>query len=135
MERSGTPAGDEELILALAAGASVREAAERAGVDERTVHRRLADADFRRAVSQAWDRMFDAARDRLAGLASKATETLQRLMESEKPSAAAGAAKTVLELGPRLRKVAEFEERLSRLKKTTPTKRPTATKGPRATRS
>jgi transposase len=120
MEQIGKPAGDEELILALAAGASVREAAERAGVEERTVHRRLADADFRRAVSQAWDRMFDAARGRLAGLASKATETLQRLMESEKPAAAAGAAKTVLELGPRLRKAAEFEERLSRLEEDDP---------------
>jgi hypothetical protein len=79
MEQNGTPAGEEELIRALAAGASVREAAERAGVDERTAHRRLADADFRRAVRAARDRRFDAARGRLAwSRASKAVETLAR---------------------------------------------------------
>jgi hypothetical protein len=90
MEQNGRPAGDNELILALAAGATVREAAERAGVGERTAHRRLADGGFRRAVGEARDRMFDAARGRLAGLASKAAETRQRLMESDKPSEARG---------------------------------------------
>jgi transposase-like protein len=114
MERNDTPAGDEELIRALAAGATVRRAAERAGVDERTVYRRLADPDFRRAVSEARDRTFDSARGQLAGLADRAIETLERLMESDKPSVALGAAKAVLELGPRLRKATEFEERLSR---------------------
>ncbi|HEV3338903.1 MAG TPA: hypothetical protein VG125_01060 [Pirellulales bacterium] len=115
MEQNDTPAGEDELILALAAGATVREAAEQAGVGERTAHRRLADADFRRAVSEARGRMFDAARGRLAGLASKAAETLQRLMESDKPTVALAAAKAVSELGPRLRESTEFEERLCRL--------------------
>ncbi|HWB11012.1 MAG TPA: hypothetical protein VG826_17420 [Pirellulales bacterium] len=115
MGPNGTPAGDEELILALAAGASVREAAERGGVGEGTVYRRLADADFRRAVSEARGGLFDAARGRLAGLASRAVETLQRLMESDKPSEALGAAKTVLEMGPRLSEATEAEERISRL--------------------
>ncbi|HWB13030.1 MAG TPA: hypothetical protein VG826_27640 [Pirellulales bacterium] len=115
MGSNGTLAGDEELILALAAGATVREAAERAGVGERTVYRRLADADFRRAVSEARDRMFDAARGRLAGLAGRAAETLERLMESERPSETLGAAKAVLELGPRLRKWAEVDEGINHL--------------------
>jgi hypothetical protein len=75
MEQNGTHAGEEELILALAAGATVREAAEQAGVGERTAHQRLADADFRRAVNEARGGMFDAARGRLASLASKAAET------------------------------------------------------------
>jgi ferredoxin len=115
MEQNGTPAGEDELILALAAGATVREAAEKAGVGERTVYRRLADADFRRAVSEARGRMFDTALGRLAGLASKATETLERLMQSDKPAEALGAAKAVLGLGPRLRESTELEERISRL--------------------
>jgi hypothetical protein len=120
MEEKGTPAGEEELILAVAGGAGVREAAEQAGVDERTARRRLADADFRRAVSQARGRMFDAARGRLAGLASKAVETLERLMESDQPSVALGAAKAVSELGPRLRESTEFEERINRLEEDEP---------------
>ncbi|HWB10273.1 MAG TPA: hypothetical protein VG826_13665, partial [Pirellulales bacterium] len=115
MGSNGTPAGDDELILALAAGATAREAAEQAGVEERTAHRRLTDADFRRAVSEARDRLFDAARGRLASLASRAVGTLQRLMESDKPSEALGAAKAVLEMGPRLREATEVEQRISRL--------------------
>jgi len=71
MGEKDTPAGDDELILALAAGATVREAAEQAGISERTAHRRLADADFRRAVDEARGRMFDAALGRLAGLARR----------------------------------------------------------------
>jgi transposase len=112
MEQNGRTTGEEELLLALARGATVRQAAEKTGIGERTVYRRLAEADFRRGVKEARDRMFDAARGRLAGLTDKATETLARLMESEKPSEALGAAKAVLELGPRLRRVTELEERI-----------------------
>jgi hypothetical protein len=114
MEQHATPAGEEELVLALAAGATVREAAERAGIEERTVYRRLADAEFRRAVGEVRDRMFDSARGRLAGLTGKATETLARLLESDQPSEALGAAKAILELGPRLCKASQAEERLCR---------------------
>lgn len=115
MAGSGRPAGDNKLILALAAGATVRDAAEQAGVGERTVYRRLADTDFRRAVSEARGRLFDAALGKLAGIAAKAAGTLERLMESDKPNVALGAAKAALELGPRLRELTELEDRLARL--------------------
>lgn len=115
MAENGRPSGDDELILALAAGASVSEAAEQTGMGERTVYRRLADAEFRRAVSEARGRLFDAALGKLAGIATKAADTLERLMESDKPSVALGAAKAALELGPRLRELTELEERLNRL--------------------
>jgi AcrR family transcriptional regulator len=114
MEQNGTPAGEDELILALAAGATVREAAEKAGVGERTVYRRLADPDFRRSVSRARGRLFDTALGRLASLGGKAAGIFERLMESDQPSVARRAAKAVLELGPRLRET-ELEERVSRL--------------------
>jgi hypothetical protein len=112
MEQNGRTAGEEELVLALAAGATVREAAEKAGIGERTIYRRLADAEFRRAVKEARGRMFDATVGQMAGLTGKATETLARLMESDKPSEALAAAKAVLELEPRLRRAAEIEERI-----------------------
>jgi hypothetical protein len=112
MQQHGTPAGEDELILALAAGATVRQAAQQAGMGERTVYRRLAGVEFRRAVKEARERMFDAAVGQLAGLVGQATETLARLMESDKPSEALGAAKAVLELGPRLRRATEIEERI-----------------------
>jgi hypothetical protein len=46
--RENAHTGDGELILALAAGATVRQAAERAGIGERTAYRRLAHAVCRR---------------------------------------------------------------------------------------
>lgn len=115
MAENDRPAGDDELILALAAGATVRDAAEQAGIGERTVYRRLADTDFRRAVNDARGRLFDAALGRLANLASEAADTLGRLMKSDKPTVALGAAKAALELGPRLRELTELEDRLARL--------------------
>lgn len=111
----GAPSGDDALILALAGGVSVAEAAERAGIGERTAYRRLNDAEFRRAISEARGRLFDNALGKLASIASKATDTLERLMDSDKPSVALGAAKAALELGPRLRELTELEERLARL--------------------
>jgi hypothetical protein len=110
-----TTADEEELVLALAAGATAREAAEQAGVEEQTAHRRLADPDLRRAVSRTRGRMFDAAQGRLVGLAGRATGIFKRLMESDQPSVARRAAKAVLELGPRLREATEVRERISRL--------------------
>jgi hypothetical protein len=77
MEQNGTPAGEDELILALAAGATVREAAEQAGLGEQAAHRRLADADFRRAVSRARGRMFGSALGRLANLPFSAILSLR----------------------------------------------------------
>jgi hypothetical protein len=70
MDQNGRPAGEEELILALAAGAT------RAGGRRRRTNR-PPPAGGRRfsTVSQAPDRMFDAARGRLA---SKAAETSSR---------------------------------------------------------
>ena len=110
-----TAEGEEELVLALAAGGTVREAAEQAGVEEPTAQGRLADADFRRAVSRARGRLFHTALGRLASLASKAAGVFERLLESDQPSAVRGAAKAVLLLGPRLRESTELEERISRL--------------------
>ena len=115
MTQNATHAGDEKLIRALAAGATVEQAAQEAGVSERTVYRRRKDADFRWAVIEAQGWTADTARGQLAGMGGKAVETLQRLLESDKPSEALAAAKAVLELGPRLRQYAELEERINSL--------------------
>ena len=108
-------ASDDELILALAAGATVVGAAQRAGVDEPTVHRRLNDAEFRRAVSETRFRAFDGAVGKLASLAAKAVSMLERLMEHGERPIALRAAKTILELGPRLLAFTELEQRIAAL--------------------
>jgi hypothetical protein len=63
--------GDDALILELASSSTVRVAAERAGVGERTVYRRLDDPAFRRRVSEARGELFSAAMCRLAAVATK----------------------------------------------------------------
>ena len=53
MAENGRQKRHDVLVLALAAGQAVRNAAASAGVSERTAFRRLADPDFRRQVHEA----------------------------------------------------------------------------------
>jgi len=48
MAENGRRKGDAALLLALASGETVRDAARLAGIGERTATRRLADSTFRR---------------------------------------------------------------------------------------
>jgi hypothetical protein len=52
MAGNGRRKGDDALVLALASGQTVRDAACAAGVGERTATRRWADPDFRRRVAR-----------------------------------------------------------------------------------
>ena len=120
MAENGKPTGDlwngdDALVAALAAGLTVPEAAKRAGLSERTVHRRLVDPAFRGRISKARGELFSAAMGRLAASATKATDTLERLMTSTKDAVALGAARSVLELGQRLRESVELEQRIAAL--------------------
>ncbi|HEV3024240.1 MAG TPA: helix-turn-helix domain-containing protein [Pirellulales bacterium] len=76
-------ASDDELILALAEGATVPEAAERAGVSERTVCHRLHDAEFRQAVSEMRGRAFDAAALQETGTQPPSTEVAENGRQCE----------------------------------------------------
>jgi hypothetical protein len=62
--------GDAALIVALAGGATVRDAARRAHVGERTVYRRLDEPDFRRQVQDARAGMVAQAVGKLADAAT-----------------------------------------------------------------
>jgi len=59
--------GDLPLQMALARGLSIRQAAEVAGVSERTIHRRLASASFRAEVEKVWAKLLDTMIERVAG--------------------------------------------------------------------
>jgi hypothetical protein len=105
---------DPRLLLALACGATVESAARQAGVSESTVYRRLADPDFRQQLHTVRSDMVQ----RTAGaLTAAATEAVRTLLELQKPAVPAavrlGAARAVLEIGVKLREVAELEERLT----------------------
>ena len=103
---------DPKLALALAAGLNVRDAAKRAGVSERTAHRRLSDEDFLQLVLDARHDMLQRAVGQLADAATEATATLRGLLRCNKPTVKLGAAKAILDLGPKLSESLELDGRL-----------------------
>src|SRR5262245_3905144 len=94
---------DSALIAALAAGDTAAEAARKAGVSERTVRRRLDDPGFKRALEAAKAEALARAVAKLSDRAVAAVDTLAALLDAESESVRLGAARSVLELGSRLR--------------------------------
>jgi hypothetical protein len=86
------------LIAALSAGAGIAKAAQHAGVSERTVYRRLADAGFRARVDRARAEVVEQVVSRLVAVGALATKTLKKLLrESESESIRLGAARAALD--------------------------------------
>jgi hypothetical protein len=106
---------DDLLAAALAAGAEVAEAAERAGVSRRTAFRRLNDVGFRARVDELRRRMVAQAVGRLADSMSEAADKLKGLLASDDERVQLAAAKAILEAGPRLREQEELAERVQQL--------------------
>ena len=107
---------EDALLLALACGASVEQAPRQCHLSARTVYRRLADPDFNRRLQAVRADMVQRTAGALTAAATEAVRTLLELQKSTVPCAVRlGAAKAVLEIGLKLREVAEFEERLAAL--------------------
>jgi DNA-binding NarL/FixJ family response regulator len=107
--------GEAALIVALACGDSVKEAAEKAGVGERTVYRRLADQDFMAKVHKARNMMISQAVGKLSLNCAKAAETLEELLKSDNPRIRLQAAKAILDHSIKLSDNWIIELRLSHL--------------------
>ena len=76
MARNGKLKRDDALVLALARGLTVRQAAREAGIGERTSHRWLADPDFRRLVSAVRGELMERAAGKLSDAATQAVERI-----------------------------------------------------------
>jgi hypothetical protein len=76
--------GEAALILAVASGQTVREAARHVGLAERTAYRRAAEPEFRLAVSRARADLLTRAVGQLADTATAAVATLRSLLDSER---------------------------------------------------
>lgn len=116
MAQKGKQSADERLLAVLACGATVEAAARQAGVSERTVYRRLADRDFRRRLQGVRADCVQRTAGTLTAAATEAVRTLLELLRA--PSAAAvrlGSARAVLEIGMKLREIADLEERMAAL--------------------
>ena len=116
MPRGSRRSADEAVLLALACGATVEAAAHKAGVSPATVYRRLKEPAFVGRLRELRADMVQRAAAMLTAAAGEAVKTLLALQKDAVPPATRlGAARAILELGTRLREVAELEQRLADL--------------------
>ena len=115
MPRKSNKAAEQALLTALAFGATVENAARKAGIGERTAYRRLADPDFRARLSQARQEAVVRTAGMLTGAAVGSVKTLVDLQQDASVPAAVrrGAARDVLEMAVKYRESAEMEQRVA----------------------
>lgn len=107
---------NDRLLLQLAQGLSVRDAAKQAGVSEPTVFRRLKEPDFISELTRLRGQLWDDALRKLTASACKAVERLAQLMnDADSENVKLKAAQLILEQGSKLRETVEFEQRLAAL--------------------
>jgi hypothetical protein len=107
---------EDALLLALACGATVEAAARQCQLSDRTVYRRLKDPEFRSRLQAVRSDMVQRAAGMLTAAAGEAVRTLLALQkESAPPAVRLGAARAVLEIGIRVRELADLEARIAAL--------------------
>lgn len=105
---------DSALLVILACGATVDQAAKQTGISERTVYRRLADPLFKQQLHSMRFDMVQRTSGTLTASGSEAVKTLLALMRPEVPaSVRLGASRAVLELGIKVREIADLDQRLT----------------------
>jgi hypothetical protein len=114
MPQNGRQNADDQLMLALACGATMETAARQAGVSLRTVKRRAADPEFKRKLAALrWD-MVQRALGMLTAAMGESAKTLVVLQKETVPySSRLGAARAVFEIGMKLREQNDLEQRLA----------------------
>jgi hypothetical protein len=107
---------DDVLLMTLACGATVEAAAQKAGVSRATVQRRLLDPEFHARLQEFRSDMVTRASGTLTAASTEAIKTLLALQQPTIPHAVRlGAARSILEIGIKMREAADFEERLAAL--------------------
>lgn len=117
MAAGGRKNTDDALILALAAGQTVAEAARSAKLSERTAYRRLAEEGFAEQVREARSRLFSQTLGRLLEANTAAVNTLRALLDAASEMARLGAARSILELCLKVRQTTETDARLAEVER------------------
>jgi transposase len=105
----------DRVALLLAQGMSMRAAARKADVNEKTVRRWREDPEFGRMVDTLRSRMTDRALGKLTAGQTAAADELRRLLKSEDERVRRDAAKLILEQGVRLSELQNIVPRLEAL--------------------
>jgi len=106
-----------QLIVSLACGQSVAEAAKSTGISERTIYRRLQEPEFIAAICDARETLLDQASGELAASMRAAAQTLKGLLESESEKTRLFAAREILSLGVKVRVLINHEARLAEIER------------------
>jgi transposase-like protein len=105
----------EAVLLLLAGGRTVRDAAAESGVSERTIHRWRKEAAFRERERQLRGEMLAQGLGRLVEGMTEAAGVLRALLASEHEQVRLAAARSVIQLGNDLRKTVETEDTIEEI--------------------
>lgn len=108
---------DTSLLVILACGATVEQAAKQVGLSERTVYRRLAEPEFQRELAETRADMLKRTSGTLTASGSEAVRTLVTLLSTKESNVRLGAARAILEIGIKVREAADLEQRLCELER------------------
>lgn len=115
MATFGRRKGEDQLAVALATGASCREAAESAQTSERTASRLMGDPLFKKRVEVLRAALVERALCKMTDAMTDAAETLRNLLHAKSEAVRLGASRSILELTIRLRETVELERRVAGL--------------------
>src|SRR4029079_8703611 len=103
---------DPILALALAGGQSITEVAEQAGLDRRTITRKLADPAFRCLVAEFRGQLIATALGYLAENMTRAARAIADLLDSPQEHIRLRAARTLIPAGLRVRDSVELADQV-----------------------
>jgi hypothetical protein len=116
MPRKPRKKAEDKLLLTLACGATVENAARQCQLCKRTVYRRMEEPDFKKRLQALRTDMVQRTAGALTAAGSEAVRALLELLRGARAEAVRlGAARSVLEIGMKAREFAELEERLAAL--------------------
>jgi hypothetical protein len=108
---------NSEIVLALAAGATVTAAAEAAQLSRKTVQRKLDTPAFRQLVADMRGQFIAGALGRMANNMTRAADALAALLDSQDERVRLRTARAVLSLGLRLRDSVDVTDRVRELER------------------
>ena len=115
MASNGRQSANLQLLAALASGSTWQEASAATGLSQRTIARRLKEAQFKAALDRRKDQILTASVAKLVNATTKAVGTLDGLLGSESHSVRLGAARSILELSVSMRTTVEITGRITAL--------------------
>jgi hypothetical protein len=116
MSHTGRKNANEKLLMALAVGGTVDQAAQAAGISRSTAHRRLKNPEFRRQLRQTKNDLAQRTAGMLSGACGEAVRTLILLLREPTPFPVRhSAARSILEMSLKTREAGDLEERINEL--------------------